>query len=323
MSNELKGTFLRYIDKKMGDANMVIISQAIEIIYEYDAQGLDLTLRQLYYQFVARDLIENRQSEYNRLGGIINDGRLCGLLPWNKLVDRTRGLEGHRTFPTPLTALKTLSDVGDPDTGRPADRWRYYRDLWEDQAWRPEVWIEKEALAGVVQEICDELRIDFFACRGYNSQSEQWRAGQRFAGYIKKGQRPIVFHLGDRDPSGCDMTRDNRARLEMFAGTPIMVQRLALNQDQVDELKPPPNPLKMKAGKFSDSRAEAYVAMQEELGVEDPYVSWELDALEPSYIRDLISNAAAQIRDPDVWSRSLAREVAEIDRLKALTAEFV
>lgn len=310
MTDEPKGTFLRYIDKRLGDPSMVIIAHALEIIQEYDAQGLDLTLRQLYYQFVARGLLENRQSEYNRLGGIISDGRLCGLLPWDKLVDRTRNLMGLETYKSPREVLTIAAD-------------EYKRDLWQEQSWRPEVWVEKEALTGVVSGICNQLRVDFFACRGYNSQSEQWRAGQRMARYVQKGQRPIVFHLGDRDPSGVDMSRDNAARLELFAGTPIIVQRLALNQNQVDELNPPPNPLKTIGGKLSDSRAEAYIEEQRRLGVEDPYVSWELDALDPTYIRNLISNAVEQVRDLDVWGRSLAREVADKDRLQTLAKEWV
>lgn len=293
-----EGIYLRYIDKRLGDASMVIIGQALQIINEYDRQGLDLTLRQLYYQFVARGLLRNRQSEYNRLGGIISDGRLCGLLPWDKLVDRTRGLSGYETYETPKAFLKNVIP-------------QYKRDLWQDQAWRPEVWVEKEALTGVVSGICAQLRVDFFACRGYNSQSEQWRAGQRLAQYISKGQRPIIFHLGDHDPSGIDMTRDNSERLEMFAGTPVIVQRLGLNMDQVEELQPPPNPTKL-----SDSRAQGYI---DRFG----YESWELDALDPTYIRNLISDAVTRIRDEEVWGRSLVREVNDRDRLKSLAEEFV
>lgn len=124
-----------------------------------------------------------------------------------------------------------------------------------------------------------------------------------------KGQRPIVFHLGDHDPSGIDMTRDNRDRLEMFAGTPVIVQRLGLNMDQIEQLKPPPNPTKL-----TDSRAEAYV---QRFGQE----SWELDALDPSYIRSLIGNAVERIRDSEIWDVSLSREVAERDRLQDITLD--
>jgi hypothetical protein len=294
---EEEGVYLRYIDKKLGEEALKVIDGANAIIEEYQQQGLDLTLRQLYYQFVARGWIANKQSEYNRLGTIISDGRLCGLVRWDALVDRTRNLMGLETYDSPRKVLQAAADG-------------YKRDLWREQTWRPEVWIEKEALTGVVSQICNELRVDFFACRGYNSQSEQWRAGRRFSRYIRNGQRPIIFHLGDHDPSGIDMTRDNADRLEMFVGTPVSVQRLALNMDQIEELKPPPNPTKL-----SDSRAAAYV---ERFGDE----SWELDALDPSYIRNLISNAVGMVRDNSVWEDSLSEELGEIEQLKAMAKEF-
>lgn len=295
---ELKGTFIRYSDKQLTDKSLIVVQQANAIIAEYDAQGLDLTLRQLYYQFVIRNWIRNKQTEYHRLGSIINDGRMCGLIPWDKLVDRTRNLMGLQTYTSPRGILKEAAT-------------QYRRDLWVEQEWRPEVWIEKDALSGVVSGICNELRVDFFASKGYNSQSEQWRAGRRFANYISKGQRPIVFHLGDHDPSGIDMTRDNTERLTTFCGTPVIVQRLALNMAQVEELKPPPNPTKL-----SDSRAAGYV---DRFG----YESWELDALDPAYIRNLIRTNVERIQDPEQWGRSLAREVDERDRLATLAREWV
>ncbi|MBU6429986.1 MAG: hypothetical protein KGR26_13310, partial [Cyanobacteria bacterium REEB65] len=168
----------------------------------------------------------------------------------------------------------------------------------------------KEALVGVISGICNRLRVDFFACRGYNSQSEQWRAGQRFQGYQMKGQRPIVFHLGDHDPSGIDMTRDNRERLEMFAGVPVAVQRLALNMPQIEELNPPPNPAKL-----TDVRARDYIERYGES-------SWELDALSPTYIRDLISSAVGRLRDEKAWETALAQEVGERQLMEAYAEEM-
>ncbi len=305
-----QGTYRKYIDKRLGDKALHLIGIANQIIDDYQAQGLDLTLRQLYYQFVARDIFANSDRNYDMLGRTINDGRLVGLVNWSAITDRTRSLDGYRTFDGPVQALASLSDTGDEEEHRGADPWLFRRDLWEDQYWRPEVWVEKEALVGVIAGICAQLRVNFFACRGYNSQSEQWRAGRRMAGYTQKGQRPIVFHLGDHDPSGIDMTRDNRERLELFAGTPISIQRLALNMDQVEELNPPPNP-----AKSTDSRHADYRLLYGDS-------SWELDALDPSYIRDLIASAVDRIRDETVWQKSLLREVNERERLKALTEDF-
>jgi hypothetical protein len=277
------GTYRQYESFNFQPAKIKLIEAINGIIEDYQARGYSLTLRQIYYQFVARGIVPNKLSEYNRIKDALSQGRLAGLVSWSAIEDRTRNLMGHRTYAHPNEAMSSVLAS-------------YKRDLWADQEWRPEVWVEKEALAGVVGQICSKLRVDFFACKGYNSQSEQWRAGQRFANYISKGQRPLVLHLGDHDPSGIDMTRDNLERLTMFAGTPIMVQRIALNMDQIEELTPPPNP-----AKSTDARFESYRA---EFGD----VSWELDALDPDYISKLIERNVSVIRDEDVWDQSLLRE---------------
>jgi len=287
-----QGHFRAYTKANFRQDALDMLAQANQIIEGYEGQGYSLTLRQLYYQFVARDLLPNSQASYNKLGDLISRGRMAGLVSWTAIEDRGRGLKGLRTYSHPNQALKAVHDS-------------YRRDLWADQQWRPELWVEKQALEGVIGGICNKLRIDFFACKGYNSQSEQWAAGQRFAEYVKKGQRPIVFHLGDHDPSGLDMTRDNRERLSLFAGVPVMVQRLALNMAQIEELNPPPNPAKQ-----TDSRFEAY---QEEFGDS----SWELDALEPQYIERLIERNVALIRDEAQWDQSLLREVEEKEQIAA------
>lgn len=287
------GHYRKYINKRLGAASLELIGAANQIIAEYEKAGHMLTLRQLYYQFVARGLLANKLENYNKLGNVISDGRLCGLVSWTAIEDRGRNLKGLGFYSNPEEAIKRVSSS-------------YRRDLWKNQDWRPEVWIEKEALVGVIGGICNKMRVDFFATKGYNSQSEQWNAGQRFARYIQNGQRPIIFHLGDHDPSGIDMTRDNQERLSMFAGTQIMVQRLALNMPQVEAFNPPPNPAKQ-----TDSRFEEY---RRQFGDS----SWELDALDPRYIEQIIENAIFHVRDPKRWDEALALEVQEKQYLASL-----
>lgn len=273
------------------------IGQASGIIQEYQSQGFQLTLRQLYYQHVARGLIENTERSYKALGGLISDARLAGLISWDAIEDRTRSLRGLQTHRSPAALLRQAAKS-------------YRRDLWEGMPIRPEVWVEKNALAEVVGTICNRLRVDFFPCVGYVSQSEQWAAGQRLAGYYKRGQQPIVFHLGDHDPSGLDMTRDNRDRLSMFAGCPVQVVRLALNRDQVDRFQPPPNPAKVTDSRFAD--------YQREHGDE----SWELDALEPQFIQQTIEDALMRVRDERVWGENLGQEAAERQLMSDMIEEM-
>lgn len=288
---------IAYIDKRFSDGSLAIIAKANEIIEEYAAQGFTLTLRQIYYQFVARDLIANKQTEYKRLGSIINDGRLAGLIDWQSIEDRTRNLEHNPHWDGPEDILRSVHRS-------------YGIDLWSTQPVRPEVWIEKEALVGVIEPVCQGLDVAYFACRGYTSQSEQWRASIRFQKYIHEGgQKPIVLHLGDHDPSGMDMTRDNRDRLGVLRA-PIEVKRLALNMDQVEEHRPPPNP-----AKFTDSRFTAYVR---EYGTE----SWELDALEPAFIADLIRKHVLMYRDEDLWEQATVNQENEREKLFALAVNW-
>ncbi|MGZ2374917.1 hypothetical protein ACVI3U_002820 [Sinorhizobium medicae] len=279
-----------FITKRFNRSSVKIIEQANTIISAYQAQGFKLTLRQLYYQFVSRDLIANKQQEYKRLGSIINDARLAGLIDWNSIEDRTRNLRGVNTYEDPSDAISSALH-------------NYAEDLWQGQVFRPEVWIEKDALVGVIEPVCVRWRVDFFACRGYSSQSEQYGAGKRFARMRASGIRPVVLHLGDHDPSGMDMTRDNRDRLAMFARHGVKVIRLALNMDQIEEYGPPPNP-----AKETDSRAAGYI---EQFGES----SWELDALEPTVIERLIEDAIKADLDMDEWN---ARKAAEEDRKSLL-----
>ena len=282
-----------FIDRRFSHDSLEIIEHANNIIIEYSAQGFSLTLRQLYYQFVSRDLIVNKQSEYKRLGSVINDGRLAGLIDWLAIEDRTRNLQSLTAFESPEQILTIAHD-------------QYRTDKWAFQPYHIEVWIEKDALTGVIEPICNELEIPYFACRGYNSQSEQYRAAMRFKDYVINGQDVIVLHLGDHDPSGIDMTRDNEERIRILMGdyysSEFNMARIALNMDQIEEYDPPPNPTK-----FTDSRSNSYVSQYGDS-------SWELDALEPKVISNLIRNHVDHVIDRDAWAKSIKREKA--DKLK-------
>lgn len=259
-----------------------------ELVEHYGSQGMNVTVRQVYYQFVARGWAPSGDRTYSQVQADLNDGRMAGLIPWTAVEDRGRGLRGLRTQLSPAHAIRAARD-------------EYLLDLWADQPWRPEFWVEKQALEGVVGDICSarDMRVDFYATKGYDSQSQQWRAGQRLADYVRRGQRPIIFHLGDHDPSGIDMSRDIAERLELFAGVPVIVQRIALTRPQIEQYEPPQFDVKVR-----DSRAEAYVA-------EHGHSAWELDALEPSVLRELIRSSVFRIRDEDAWSASLAEEVGD------------
>lgn len=157
---------IAYKEIRLGAKALATIEAANEIIAEYQDQGYDLTLRQLFYQFVARDLIPNTQREYKKLGDVVNSGRLAGLIDWNSIVDRTRNLRRLPHWSSPHEIVESCAQ-------------QFNFDRWEDQPERVEVWIEKDALVGVIEDVCNRWDVPFFSCRGYTSQSELWAAGQR------------------------------------------------------------------------------------------------------------------------------------------------
>lgn len=291
------GRFRQYQNLRIGEKKMALILAASPITQEYEAQGYAMTLRQLFYQMVARDLLGNTPENYDALGDAISDGRMAGYISWTAIEDRVRFVRGLTTFDSPQDVLRSA-------------RSSYRIDLWKDQPMRPEVWIEKDALLGVLQPICDELQVDYTSCKGYSSQSMMWRAGQRFASQVQKGQRPVVLYLGDHDPSGVHMTEDVAERLELFAGVPVQVIRLGLNMDQIKVLNPPPNYVKPR-----DARTPAYI---ERFGTD---TCWELDALPPGTIQREIRRAVNQLRDQGLWDAALKREAEGKDELDHIIEE--
>ena len=276
---------IRYQAINLRPKALETIERANEIIEEFRGQGFDLTLRQLFYQFVARGLIANTQREYKNLGTIVSDGRLAGLVDWDAIVDRTRNLRALPHWESPEQIVQACAR-------------QFNHDLWADQPTYCEVWIEKDALVGVIEGVCNTWDVPHFSCRGYTSQSEMWVAARRIIARTAKGRKPSrIFHLGDHDPSGMDMTRDVQDRLELF-GANAVVERLALNTDQVEQYDPPPNPAKL-----TDSRAQAYIRRH---GRE----SWELDALDPRVIGDLIEEAIRGVIDLERLEAARGRQIA-------------
>jgi hypothetical protein len=316
---------IKYEKWRPDPAVMVDVRRAEVLCNQYATRGYSLTLRQLYYQFVASGWIDNNIKSYKRLVEIVSRARLAGMIDWNHLEDRTRNLRGTSHWRQPGSVIDSAAAS-------------YRLDKWDNQPVRVEIWVEKEALADVVGQVAYRHDLDYFACRGYVSQSEQWRAGRRLAGYIGNKQRVIILHLGDHDPSGIDMTRDITDRLRMFiaqdyaddnlgadgpvtdpdevfdeiAGTlgcdtdeVLEVRRIALNIDQVRQYSPPPNPAKL-----TDSRAGGYVAR---FG----YDSWELDALPPDTLATLITSHIDGLRDDGLYQAVEARESRDRELLTA------
>ena len=275
-----------------------LLAQVEGVIESYQRQGYQLTLRQLYYQLVARGMVPNENKMYKRLGDLVNNARLGGLIDWDSIVDRGRVPIMPSSWAGPAAILDSAA-------------YGYRLDRWQGQANYVEIWCEKDALSSVIEPVCNTFHIRFLADRGYASATAVYDGAKRFEEAATDGKTPYLIYLGDHDPSGVDMTRDVKDRLELMTmQLGITVRRIALNYDQVEFYNPPPNPTK-----FTDSRAEAYAA---EYGNE----SWELDALEPQVLTDLLTDAVEELLDVDLYEEVKVQEETDKAELYQIAAEL-
>ena len=308
-----------------------LLNKCLEVIKAYQEMEIKLTLRQLYYQLVANDIIPNRLSEYKKLTALITDARYGGYIPWDAIEDRMRKPRKH-------PAWKDIPDGVD-------SLLRQYRtDWWRNQDNYVELWCEKDALASVIEPITEELHVKLSINRGYTSASAIYDAAMRIIDQFEKGKKCTLLYLGDHDPSGLDMVRDIQDRIDEItahhndklerwqlnggghgwskkgpkenplgaeATNMAVVVHIALTMEQVNEFHPPPNPAKM-----TDPRAKWYI---EEHGDK----SWEVDALPPEEMMDLVRDSiTAYINDPEDFKAIQDEDERQKKKLKDLVDKY-
>lgn len=314
------------------------IKQANDIIAEYGGQKL--TARQVYYRFVAADLIPNTPRSYQNLTSMLTDARYAGLVDWDAIEDRGR----EPDVPGEWDTIDEIVDAA-------VSQWRSPR--WRDQPKYVELWVEKQALAGVLSPIARRNHVTLMVNKGYSSASAMKAAAERMLQAVGcdrvetvcdgcgafaddrdgkkcgacgeatgvevrafgKGERGwgdetfdkevVVLYLGDHDPSGEDMVRDIRARLTEFGVPRLTVEKVALTMAQIRRFNPPPNPAKV-----TDSRAKGYI---EKYGPQ----SWELDALPPRELNRLVERAISSNVDRALMDAAVTREDVERKRVRA------
>jgi len=254
------------------------------ILNEYKLSGYRLTLRQLYYQMVARGNLPNENHSYDNLGNLVTDARLAGLIDWDMIEDRNHETSIPNHWEDPAEMVDAYADV-------------FAIDKWMDQQYHLEVIVEKDALSGVLEPVCRNLDVGITADKGYGSTSMLYEIGKRLYWEAFNEKSICIIYLGDHDPSGIDMTRDLKERLEMFSGLDnIEVDRVALNMDQIRLWNPPENPAKEK-----DNRYKAYVKKYGES-------CWELDAVPPDQLVELVRSAVLRKRENEKWHEAIQRE---------------
>ncbi len=270
-----------------------------------------MTLRQLYYRLVSAGAIRNTPVEYKRLGAVMTRLREAGDVPRTWLVDHVR------------STLKPSSWTGLADFAESVQAC-YRLDFWANLPHHCEVFVEKDAVAGTIQPVTVEYDIALRVCRGYSSIS--------FAGEIgdlwRRVQKPIfAYYLGDFDPSGFDLERDLREKLERYSGRAIWTYergddstytvkddarcvswvRLGVTVDDFAA-----HDLVRLPVKHADKRATGFIR---EYGDDCA----EIDAIPPTELRRRVRDAIHRHIDRERWESLRAVEEVEKDTLQQFT----
>lgn len=298
---------IRYEVRSFSDAGLAVVQAADEICTQYAGQGYRLTLRQLYYRFIATDAFpdsryftgdrrdpgntsgqatKNCQANYKWLGSLVADARVSGLIDWSHIEDRGReSAGGDYGWSSPDDAIQATAD-------------QYSITHWVGQPEHVEVWVEKDALIDVIARAASPLNVGYTACKGSPSHSLVHDAALRMRRYEREGVETTILYLGDHDPTGIDIPRDIQERLALFQSR-CTVDRIALTMDQVRAYDPPPN-----YAKETDSRFAGYV---ERYGTD----CWELDALEPQTLVELVDSSIRGHLLEDPYRERIDREGRE------------
>lgn len=260
---------------------LALVDAARVILAEYNP----MTVRQLYYQLVSRQVIENTRAQYQRVSDAIVWARQEGAIPWEWIEDRTR-----RPRQVPM-----WSDLADfLDTVRRS----YRRDVWETQPAYLEVWLEKDALSGIFEAVLNRYGVTLNVGRGYDG----WSSIQLAAARLVEGATVVYF--GDFDPSGEDMVRSLCDRLAFFDCRPVIV-KAALTYDDITRYNLPSD-----FAKKTDTRAAAHVKRYGDVSV-------ELDALPAAVLQSRLIDEVEKRLDMSLLSKTQTEERTDLARLAA------
>ena len=277
-------------------ANQAELLESIQkIIEEFQRQDIRLTNRQTYYQLVAANIIPNADKVYKRICVFLTDARYGGYIDWDAIEDRGRVAHRHSEW-------ENVADFMNDVVGA------FRLPRWGDQECYEELFTEKQAVESVLEPLANKYHIHFGYNKGYSSAAMMYELSKRIIEQIYNGKKVKLLYAGDHDPSGLDMIRDIQARVIEFlmkgddafdvstVDEHFEIWPLALNMEQIRQYNPPPNPAKIK-----DPRAAWYI---EKYGNS----SWELDALRPEVLRDIVERGIQEHLDIDKYNAWIARE---------------
>jgi len=244
----------------MQKQSLELLEQVQKIMGSYD---FALTLRQIYYQLVAKQIIPNEQRYYKKLSRICVAGRDEGILPEEGFADRLREVDKLSSWVDLNEFMETV-------------RRSYHKDKWQNQDRYLEIWTEKDALRGVLSQVTYQYDVSLMVARGQLSRTAIYEASKRYK--IKSDKECYLYYCGDFDPSGLSIYESIKERLSDF-GVFINYERIALTQKQIEKYQLPSDP-----GKKTDPNYNKFVSLYGS----DMVV--ELDSLPPDVLRDIIKD---------------------------------
>jgi hypothetical protein len=243
-----------------------------------------MTVRQVFYQATVRGIIDKTESGYTKVQTDLVQMRLSGQLPYDWLADSTRWQRKPRSYFGVEDALRETARL-------------YRKSLWAEADSYVEVWLEKDALSGVILPITAMYDVPLMVARGYASLSFLHGAAE----FISKLDVPTyIYHLGDFDPSGVNAgEKIDQTLKEMAPEADISFERIAVMPEQIARWNLPTRPTKA-----SDSRSKGFGE-----------ISVELDAIDPQRLRDLVQAVIEQHLPADQFATLKAAEESERELL--------
>jgi hypothetical protein len=249
-----------------------------------------MTVRQVFYQLVAQGIIKKSEAEYkNTVCRLLVEMRRDSELPYGWIADNTRWMRKPDTYTSMEAMLANCQRT-------------YRRALWDDQDAYVEIWLEKEALAGVLVDVTGKWDVPLMVTRGYPSVSFLHAAGEQISA---KNCPVYLYYFGDHDPSGVDIDRFIEDELRRHApDADLTIERVAVLEEHIAQLKLPARPTKK-----SDSRSKSFKGD-----------SVEVDAIDPATLREMCERYITQHIDADELQRTQDVEAAERETLATMIA---
>lgn len=247
-----------------------------------DGENDRITLRHLFYRLVGVGAIEKTDKAYKSLCQQSMKWRRVGDITWDSFADSTRFYRGAALYESVQEALQELQDT-------------YRKNLWADQDDHVEIWCEKDAIAEVLAGEARKYGVRVLALRGFPSATQLHESAQDFKKFDHQGKQVFLFYFGDHDPSGKDIDRQLQAALWQDHQVSVEFERLAVNEEDIDELHLLTRPV--KAG---DTRAKDWEGR-----------CVEVDSMPMQVLRDRVRSAILDRIDVPKWQKLQEVEQAE------------